>query len=105
MKLAGYLGCGLWVFMVAGLTSCGVPGIPRPPSLQLPQPVSDLRALRKGDSVFLAWSVPDKTTDFKAIRHLGVTQICRSASPGMTNCATPVGEVAAPALPGAATKP
>lgn len=101
MKLARYLGCGLGVVVVAGLIACGVPGIPKPPSLQLPQPVSDLRALRKGNSVFLAWSVPSKTTDSRAIRHPGATRVCRSTSPGMTDCTDPVGEVAAPAAPAA----
>jgi len=86
------------------LSACGVPGIPKPPSLQLPQPVSDLRALRKGNSVFLAWSVPNKTTDLQAIRRPGVTRICRSTSPGMTDCTTSVGEIAAPALPAAGAK-
>ena len=105
MKLAGYLGCGVFVLMLAGLTACGVPGIPKPPSLQLPQPVTDLRALRKGDTVFLAWAVPDKTTDFQNARRLGITRVCRSTTTGMTTCANAVGEVAAPALTNTKAKP
>ena len=103
MKLASYLGCALCVVLLAGLTACGVPGIPKPPSLELPQPVTDLRAIRKGDSVYLAWSVPNKTTDFLPIRHPGITRICRGTSPAMADCGTPVGEVAAvqPAAAGA----
>jgi len=105
MKLARYLVCGLCVVLVVGLTACGVPGIPKPPSLELPQPVSDLRAVRKGDSVYLGWSVPARTTDFLTIRHPGVTRICRSASPAMTDCTTPVGEVTTtPALAAAGAK-
>jgi hypothetical protein len=78
------------------MTACGVPGIPKPPSLNLPQPVKDLRAIRKGDRVYLAWTVPAKTTDFLPVRHLGPTRVCRGANASMTDCGTPVGEVAAP---------
>jgi hypothetical protein len=102
MKLARYLGCGLCVVLIAGLTACGVPGIPKPPALDLPQPVSDLRAVRKGDKVYLGWSSPTRTTDFLTIRHPGLTQICRSTSPAMTDCSTPAGEVSAAPLPAAA---
>jgi len=87
------------VFALAGLTACGVPGIPKPPSLNLPQPVTDLRAVRKGDRVYLAWTVPVKTTDALAVRHLGPTRVCRGANSAMTECGTPVGEVAAPEVP------
>ena len=51
------------LFVTAALVECGVPGIPKPPSLDLPQPVADLRAVRKGDSVYLDWTVPTETTD------------------------------------------
>jgi len=105
MKPARYLDGRLWVVLVAGMTACGVPGVPKPPSLQLPQPVSDLRAMRKGNIVYLAWSVPTKTTDQLNIRHLGVTRVCRSTSSAMTDCAAPVAEVAAPSLPAAGGKP
>jgi hypothetical protein len=84
----------LCIIALAGLTACGVPGIPKPPSLNLPQPVTDLRAERKGDRVYLAWSVPTRTTDSLAIRNPGPTQVCRSANAGMTDCRTPVGQVA-----------
>jgi len=98
MKLASYLGCGLCAVLVAGVSSCGVPGIPKPPSLQLPQPVRDLRAFRKGDNVYLAWSVPTKTTDLATIRHPGVIRVCRSTQAAMKECEVSVGEVA-PAAP------
>lgn len=78
---------------------CGVPGIPKPPSLDLPQPVTDLRAVRKGDRVYLDWTVPSETTDRLAERHLGHTNICRSLAP-ISGCVNPVGEVPAPQLPG-----
>lgn len=95
MRLARHPGW-LCILAFAGLTACGVPGIPKPPSLNLPQPVTDLRAVRKGDRVYLAWTVPTKTTDLLAVRHLGRTQVCRGANSAITECGTPVGEVAAP---------
>ncbi len=81
----------------AALVGCGVPGIPKPPSLDLPQTVTDLRAVRKGDRVYLDWTVPSETTDRLAVRHLGLTNICRSLAP-ISECANPVGEVRAPQL-------
>jgi hypothetical protein len=98
MRLAHHPGW-LCILAFAGLTACGVPGIPKPPSLNLPQPVTDLRAVRKGDRVYLAWTVPTKTTDFLAVRHLGPTRVCRGANSTMTECRTLVGEVAAPEVP------
>jgi len=84
----------------AALVSCGVPGIPKPPSLDLPQPVTDLRAVRKGDSVYLDWTVPTETTDRLAVRHPGPTRICRSLNAAIGECANPAGEVPAPQRPG-----
>jgi hypothetical protein len=83
----------------ASLVGCGVPGAPKPPSLELPEPVTDLRAVRKGDRVYLDWTVPTETTDRLALRHFGPTRICRSLNAAMGECANPVGEVPAPQLP------
>lgn len=79
----GLLACGLpW--------GCGSPGPPMPPSLELAQPVRDLRAMRKGDKVSLTWSVPVETTDKKNIHHPGVTQVCRSLAPDPVSCNPPL---------------
>jgi hypothetical protein len=83
----------------AALVGCGVAGVPKPPSLELPEPVADLRAVRKGDTVFLAWTAPSETTDRLAARHVGPTSICRSLGVAMSECANPVGEVATPQVP------
>jgi len=83
----------------AALVGCGVPGAPKPPSLELPEPVTDLRAVRKGDRVYLDWTVPTETTDRLALRHLGPTRICRRLNAAMGECANPVGEIPAPQLP------
>jgi len=95
--LFGYL---LSVLVAVLLVGCGVPGVPKPPSLELPEPVADLRAVRKGDSVYLDWTVPAETTDRLAVRHLGATRICRGLDAAMSECAHPVGEVPAPQLTG-----
>ena len=70
-----------------------------PPSLELPKPVTNLRAARKGDKVYLAWTVPTQTTDRQTVRHLGPTRICRSLEIAISECGTPVGEVPAFQLP------
>jgi hypothetical protein len=80
------LGCAL-------LVSCGAPGVPIPPALELAKPVIDLRAARKGNRVDLAWTVPAKTTDRQAVRHPGVTLVCRSLREPVTDCKNPAAEV------------
>ena len=94
----------LLVSGAAALVGCGVPGVPKPPSLDLSEPVTDLRAVRKGDSVYLDWTVPAETTDRLAPRHLGPTRVCRSLDAAVSECANPVGEVPAPQPAGAGHK-
>ena len=60
------------------LAGCGLPGAPLPPSLELPKPVTDLRAERQGSKVTLVWTPPRETTDRTAIRGIGATRICRA---------------------------
>ena len=73
-------------------SGCASVGPPLPPSLKLPAPVTDLRALRKGDHVYLAWTPPQKTTDQENIRQPGPTLICRSRLPEMKTCGAPAGQ-------------
>ena len=75
-------------------TACATISPPQPPSLELPKPVSDLRAMRKGDWVILTWSAPSVTTDRQAVRSVGPTRICRAIEAELTECGTPVGEAA-----------
>jgi hypothetical protein len=82
--------------MAAVLPSCGYPGVPVPPQLELPKPVSDLRAVRKGDKVYLSWTVPTLTTDRQTLRHLGPTRICRSFHGSLKECGVQAGEAMAP---------
>lgn len=62
------------LFLFAG---CASPGPPRPPSLHLPELVSDLTAERQGDEVQLHWTTPAKTTDKLTIAGAMTAQICR----------------------------
>ena len=83
----------------AVLVSCGYPGVPIPPALELAKPVTDLRAARKGDKVYLAWTVPAKTTDRQTVRHPGVTRICRSLEVPVADCKNPAAEIPAAQFP------
>jgi hypothetical protein len=83
----------------AVLVSCGYPGVPIPPALELAKPVTDLRAARKGDRVYLAWTVPAKTTDRQTVRHPGVTRLCRSLEVPMADCTNPAAEIPAAKFP------
>ena len=101
MRTARYLPGLLAVAALALLAGCGVQGNPLPPSLELPRPVADLKAVRKGDKVLLAWTAPRETTDKVRIKEAVTTRVCRStAAPASMEC-TPVGEKAAGPAPGA----
>lgn len=84
----------LFSLLVMGLWSgCASIAPPLPPSLRLPAPVTDLRAARKGDRIFLAWTAPTQTTDQETVRHSGATLICESLQPVMQQCGTAVATV------------
>lgn len=76
------------------LAGCGTPGVPQPPSLQLPRPVDDLAGVRKGNRVVLSWTPPGQTTDRQNIRHQGVTRVCLSSGRlPVERCTTIVAEL------------
>jgi hypothetical protein len=87
---------GILAAATALLTACGTPGVPLPPSLELAKPVTDLRAVRKGDKVYLAWTEPTQTTDRQNIRHMGLTSVCRGLNPALPTCETLAGHVSPP---------
>lgn len=84
------------------LTACATIGPPQPPSLDLPKPPSDLRAVRKGDRVILTWTVPILTTDRQTIRSLGPTQICRGSAE-LKDCGMPAAQTTTPIPPSVQT--
>lgn len=67
-------------FLAIATVGCGTPGAPLPPSLGIPKPVGDLRAVRKGANVTLSWSAPSDTTDGELIRKPGKMQLSRAVS-------------------------
>lgn len=67
-------------------TSCGTPGAPQPPSLQLPRPVEALAAGRKAERVTLYWTAPAETTDGAAVKGPMTARICRSLEHPMAQC-------------------
>jgi len=71
---------GVLALLCVLMAACGTPGAPRPPSLELPQPVNDLAATRVGDKVTLTWTPPRQTTDNQNIRHPGPVRICRGVN-------------------------
>jgi hypothetical protein len=64
--------------VVVTLCGCGTPGAPLPPSFGIPKPVSDLKAVRKGDHVTVTWSTPEETTDGELMRKPGKMVLSRS---------------------------
>ena len=64
---------------------CGMPGAPQPPSLNLPVPVSNLSAIRTGDQVTLAWTMPKRTTDKVELNDSIAARVCRGQS-GAASC-------------------
>jgi hypothetical protein len=63
---------------VSALMGCGMPAAPQPPSLELPTPVSDLTAVRNGDQVALAWTMPKRDTSRANLKGDVTTRICRT---------------------------
>jgi hypothetical protein len=94
---------GVCLCALAMCTACGTPGIPLPPSLELARPVSDLRAVRKGNTVYLTWSTPEATTDRHNIRHPGATEVCRTMGTILRECGIAVARIPFAKTP-AATK-
>jgi hypothetical protein len=66
--------------LAAGIAvaGCGFPGAPLPPSLNLPQRVTDLTAARAGDQVQLHWTMPSHNTDKTLIKGEVAVRVCRS---------------------------
>lgn len=77
------------------LASCASPGPPRPPSLHLPEVVTDLSARRTGPTVHLHWTTPSRTTDRLNVPAPMTAEICRESSPGPES-SKPAGQAATP---------
>jgi len=76
-------GCALLMGAAVALsTGCGTPGAPQPPSLNLPQPVTDLSADRAGDQVRLTWTMPEKNTDKLKLKGDVTVRVCWQGAKG-----------------------
>lgn len=79
---------GRWTAAVAlmGLAmlgpGCGTPGAPQPPSLNLPQSVRDLAAVRTGNQVALTWTMPRRNTDKLLLKGDVAVRVCRKEGDG-----------------------
>ena len=81
-RSTGSLFSGLAASVLAcSLASCANPGPPHPPSLHLPEIVTDLTAERVGQNVHLHWTSPSHTTDGLDVRSPMVAEICRDPHP------------------------
>ena len=69
------------VAALLALSGCGTPGAPQPPSLQLPDRVTDLAAQRNGSQVTLTWKMPRRTTDKINIKAPIPVRVCRQEPP------------------------
>lgn len=68
------VGLALPLLLLAG---CGMIAAPQPPSLKLPEPVTDLTAQRTGDQVTLHWTMPKRTTDKVLLKGDQKVRVCR----------------------------
>lgn len=92
MRSLRHLPAACAAFALTGLLAgCASVGAPVPPSLELPKPPNDLRAVRKGSKVHLFWTIPTRTTDRQTVRRPGPTRICRTLAATMTDCDVVVG--------------
>ncbi|HMH15576.1 MAG TPA: hypothetical protein VK578_20920 [Edaphobacter sp.] len=79
--------------LIASLTfviGCASPGNPHPPSLNLPEIVTDLTAQRVGDQVEFRWTTPSRTSDGIDIKGNIAAELCRQTtftSPPASSCA------------------
>jgi hypothetical protein len=86
------------------MAGCGTLGAPLPPSLNLPDPVADLAAMRAGSQVTLTWTMPKKNTDKLLLKGNIAVRVCRKEGGGSCDSAGP--ELSfAPGAEGAFTDP
>ena len=76
---------------------CGTPGAPLPPSLNLPDRVTDLSATRAGNQVSLTWTMPRRNTDKLPLKNKIDVHVCRREKAGdSADPCAPAGELQLP---------
>lgn len=86
----------LSVSLLALVSGCGTPGAPQPPSLNLPDPVTDLSAMRTGNVVTLTWTMPRRSTDKLLLKGDIDVEVCRkqrAAADGRATMCEPASHV------------
>ncbi len=68
--------------LAAEIAGCGTPGAPQPPSLDLPDRVTNLAATRSGNQVSLTWTMPKKNTDKLLLKGTVDVRMCRKEDAG-----------------------
>ncbi|HTB98971.1 MAG TPA: fibronectin type III domain-containing protein [Terracidiphilus sp.] len=68
--------------LAMGAVGCGTPAAPQPPSLNLPDRVTDLFAVRAGGQVALTWTMPKRNTDKLLLREPVTVRVCRQDGVG-----------------------
>ena len=63
--------------LATSLAGCGTPGAPLPPSLNLPETVTNLSAVRTGNHVALEWAMPRRNTDKLPLKDNVTVRVCR----------------------------
>lgn len=86
------------------LAGCGYVGDPLPPSLKIPQAVTDLAVLQRGDKLIVEFTLPRLTTDGVGLGRLGEIDL-RAGAEGVRPWNAQVWEEAATRLPLAAEAP
>ena len=61
--------------LCAALVGCGYVGDPKPPSLDIPQVVTDLRAYEYGDKIIVQFSIPEQSTEALPLRSLSAVEV------------------------------
>jgi hypothetical protein len=84
-----------------GMAGCGTPGAPLPPSLNLPERVTDLSAVRTGNQVTLTWTMPKRTTDRVLLKGDIAAEVCWEE--GSSRCVSAGGKSFAPSGPASFT--
>lgn len=69
---------GIVLAVALGISGCGTPSAPLPPSLNLPDRVTDLSAVRTGNQVALTWTMPRRNTDKIPIKTNIPVRVCRT---------------------------
>lgn len=82
--------------LAIGMAGCGTPGAPLPPSLNLPDRVADLSAVRTGNQVALTWTMPKRTTDRVALKGDVAVDVCWREGAG--GCVPAGGKSVAPGV-------